>query len=89
VVRVLALLNQEKENEREQRRAAAARERQLESQYSHRLEDVEQWSFIFTALLETCVRPGVPAMSDTDSRFSHDGQRSQQAEGGGAYDLAN
>ena len=71
-----------KEREQDFRRQSAA-ERRLTSRFGTRIEQVEQWSFIFAALLET-------AYEQNGSTGTADNERvsgitfSEQVKGGGA-----
>lgn len=87
VLKALGALNKERENDRRQRQADLFRERKLEAQCSHRLEKLEQWSFIFAALLETPLSTREHLTLDPNQEPTPDTESSCGLKGGDAHDL--
>lgn len=78
VLKAIKDLNTEKEARACVNRRAGVAERDLALRFSNQVEQVEQWSFVFTCLLETAMLAGPGSSSSGDG-----------LEGGDAYGLVD
>ena len=80
-IEALQQARQEDDDRRQTFRAESAAEKRLRSRFGTRVEQVEQWSFIFAALLETACEWNGSLGTTTDERVS-EMSCSEQAKGG-------